>query len=161
MADEIDVDVRKVWDALDDFAEAFKTTIKVEGTVKILWPAQFHYSLCDQSLRPLPIKGAHVVLPKQRRVNMVSVGMVVGEYRVGCGHSCFFLLQKYSFSSNSHHKLAKSRFFSFLCSLKQLKLNQYEQNFEGDSSPNADDGFCGGIRQAAGGTSKTSSRGVC
>ena len=34
MADEIDVDVGKVWDALDDFAEAFKTTIKVEGTVK-------------------------------------------------------------------------------------------------------------------------------
>ena len=39
MADEIDVDVRKVWDALDDFAEAFKTTIKVEGTIEILWPA--------------------------------------------------------------------------------------------------------------------------
>ena len=76
MADEIDVDVRKVWDALDDFAEAFKTTIKVEGTVKILWPAQFHYSLRDQSLRPLPVKGVHVVLPQQRRVDMVSVGMV-------------------------------------------------------------------------------------
>ena len=39
--------------------------------------------------------------------------------------------------------LAKSFFFLFLCNVKQLKLNRYEQNFEGNSSPNADDGFCG------------------
>ena len=32
-----------------------------------------------------------------------------------------FHLQKYSFSSNSHHKLAISRFFSFLCNLKTTK----------------------------------------
>ena len=37
--------------------------------------------------------------------------------------------------------LAKSRFFSFLCNIKQLKQNRYEQNFEGNGNPNADD--CG------------------
>ena len=42
-----------------------------------------------------------------------------------------------------HFYLAKSRFFLFLCNLKHLKQNRYEQNFEGDSSPNADDVFCG------------------
>ena len=91
MADEIDVDVRKVRDALDDFTEAFKTTIKVESGVEILWPTQFHHTLRDQSLRPLPVKGVHVVLPQQRRVDVVTVGMVVGEYRVGCGHNRFGL----------------------------------------------------------------------
>ena len=82
MADEIDVDVRKVGDAFDEFAEAFKTAVKVEGTIEILWPAQFHNTLRDQSLRPLPIKGTHVILPQQRRVDVVSVEAVVGEYRV-------------------------------------------------------------------------------
>ena len=43
--------------------------------------------------------------------------------------------------------LAKSRFFLFLCSVKQLKQNQYEQNFEGNSSHNANDGFCGGLHK--------------
>ena len=49
--------------------------------------------------------------------------------------------------------------FLFLCNVKQLKQNRYEQNFEGNSSHNADDGFCVGVWQAACGTSKTSSRG--
>lgn len=46
-----------------------------------------------------------------------------------------------------HFNLAKSRIFLFLCSLKQLKQNRYEQNFEDDSGHNADDGFCGGLQQ--------------
>jgi hypothetical protein len=35
--------------------------------------------------------------------------------------------------------------FSFLCNVKQLKHKQYEQDFDGDSSHNADDVFCGGM----------------
>ena len=94
MADEIHVDVREVGDGLDDFAEALKTAVKVESTVEILWPAQFHDTLHNNRLRPLPVEGAHVVLPQQRWIDVVAVGTVVGEYRVGCGHCCFFLLQK-------------------------------------------------------------------
>ena len=44
-----------------------------------------------------------------------------------------------------HTQLAKSWYILFLCNVKQLKQNGYEQNFEGNSSPNADDGFCGGM----------------
>ena len=44
-------------------------------------------------------------------------------------------------------KLVISCFISFLCNVKQRKQNGYEQNFEGDSSHNANDGFCGGLQQ--------------
>ena len=82
MADEIDVDVREVGDAFDDFAEAFKTAVKVEGAVEILWPAQFHNTLRDKRFRPLPIESFHIILPQQRGVDVVAVGLVVRENRV-------------------------------------------------------------------------------
>ena len=47
-----------------------------------------------------------------------------------------------------HHNLAISCFILFLCNVKQLKQNGYEQNFEGNSCSNADDGFYGGMQQA-------------
>jgi hypothetical protein len=50
-------------------------------------------------------------------------------------------------------------FVSLQC--QTTKFKQYELVFEGNSSHNADDGFCGGVWQAACGTSKTSSRGGC
>ena len=45
----------------------------------------------------------------------------------------------------SHPKLAIFRFFSFLCSFNPVKQNGYEKNYEGNSSPNADDVICGGL----------------
>ena len=63
MADEVHIDVREMGDGLDDFAEAFKTAVKVESTIKVFGPAQFHDTLNDNRLRPLPIEGVHVVLP--------------------------------------------------------------------------------------------------
>ena len=93
MADEVYVNVREVWDGLDDFAETFKTSVKVEGTIKVLGPAQFHDTLHDNCLRPLPVEGAHVVLPQQRWVNVVAVGTIVGENRiVVCGCHCFWIV---------------------------------------------------------------------
>ena len=92
MADEIHVNVRKVGDGLDDFAEAFKTAVKVEGTIKVFGPTQFHDTLHDNRFRPLPVEGAHVVLPQQRWIDMVAVGVVVGENRfVVGGCHCFGL----------------------------------------------------------------------
>jgi hypothetical protein len=84
--------------------------------------------------------------------------MMLSVFSVALSIFLFVLhLQKYYFLSES----GWFGLFLFLCSLKQLKQNRYEQNFEGNGSPNVDDGFCGGMRQAAGGTSKTSSRGGC
>ena len=85
MANEIHVDIRKVGDGLDDFTETFITTVKVESAVEVFGPAQFHDTLNDNRLRSLPVEGAHVVLPQQRRIDMVTVGAVVGENRIVVG----------------------------------------------------------------------------
>ena len=45
-----------------------------------------------------------------------------------------------------HLRLAISWFILFLCNVKQRKQNEYEKNYEGNSSHHADDVFCGGLQ---------------
>ena len=44
-------------------------------------------------------------------------------------------------------EFAISCFISFLCNVKQIKQDGYEQNYEGNGSSNADGGFCGGLHK--------------